>query len=91
MICELCGREGDDKYFEKHHLFPVKTRRQTEETITVCTTCADEIHLLFTNQELQSKYHTLESLSKAMSDYLKWIKKRPIETHYSMQKKKRKL
>ena len=90
MVCQLCGREGDGKYFEEHHLYPIKTRRLSEETILVCTTCGDQIHLVLGNSSLQKSYHTLGSLRAVLADYIEWVKDKPIETHFSMQKKKRK-
>ena len=87
--CELCGRQGDDPYFEEHHLWPVKTRRKTKDTIVVDRQCGDQIHLMFTNQELQQKYHTLEDLKEGMTLYISWVKDKPLESHFPMAKKKR--
>jgi hypothetical protein len=90
MKCEICERESDDEsLFEKHHLFPVKTRRKSEATIDVCRNCGDQVHLLFDNHELQSRLNTLSALREAMADYVTWVKRRPIGTKFSMQKKKR--
>lgn len=91
MICSICRREGDAKYFEKHHLFPVRTRRTSDEGIMVCHNCADQIHLMFTNQQLQKDLHTLTDLIFAMQSYIDWVCTKPLETHFSMAKKKRKL
>ena len=88
MICQVCNREVT--LTEKHHLYPIKTRRKTEETIEVCLQCGDQIHLLFTNTELQNEYNTLEKLvtSERMQKYIAWIKNKP-DTHFSVSKKKR--
>ena len=87
--CELCGRQGDDSLFEEHHLFPIKTRRKTDETITVDRPCGDQIHLMFTNQQLQKDLHTRTALITAMSSYIDWVYTKPIESHFSVAKKKR--
>ena len=89
MICPICMREGDARYFEKHRLFPVRTRRTSDEGIMVCHNCADQIHLMFTNQQLQRDLHTLMDLKIAMTSYVEWVQDKPIETHFSMAKKKR--
>lgn len=90
MKCEICDRESDNALlFEKHHLFPVKTRRKSEETLLVCKTCGDQIHLLFPNHVLQSSLNTLEALRENMAPYRKWVASKPIESSFSMQKKKR--
>lgn len=34
--CALCDRECET---EKHHLYPIKTRRKSQETIEVCHQC----------------------------------------------------
>ncbi len=90
MICQLCGREGEPRYFEEHHLFPVRTRRKDHTTILVCRQCGDQVHLMFTNQQLQQGLNTLEELKSAMWKYLDWVKDKPIDSHFSVAKKKRK-
>lgn len=86
--CELCGREGECIYFEKHHLEPQKSK---SKIITVCRQCGDQIHLFFTNSELKNKLNTIESLqnNEKMLKYIKWIRKKPIEKHFSVAEKKR--
>lgn len=88
MKCELCGREGESIYFEKHHLEPQNSK---SSTITVCRQCGDQIHLFFTNNELKNKFNTLFSLqnSEKMLKYLKWIKKKPIDRYFTVAEKKR--
>lgn len=91
MICQLCERETEE--IEKHHLIPHKTRREKEEdnkTIDVCTQCGDQIHLMFDNTKLRNELNTLESLKTAMSSYIKWVKSKPVESKFSVKKKKRK-
>jgi hypothetical protein len=76
--CELCDREfPSSKYSEKHHLEP---RRRKGETIVVCIDCGNQIHELFTNQELNYTLNTLEALRKhpAMQKWIQWVRKRPF-------------
>jgi len=94
MKCSLCNRKGDDKQlFEFHHFEPIITRRKTEDGITVCSQCGDQLHLLFTNTELRFQYNTLDFLleNKRVQKYIKWVKNKPLETHYTAAEKKRKL
>jgi hypothetical protein len=86
-LCERCSEASED--FEKHHLFPVKQRRQVDTTILTCKQCGDEIHQQLTNSELQSYYHTAERLREKLSSYLLWVKNKPITQHFSVARKKR--
>lgn len=92
MNCLICGREGDEKFFEKHHLEPAQKRKESE-TIDVCHQCGDQLHLLFSNYELKNNLNTLNSIleNDKVKKYVQWVKKRPIEQHISVKKKKRKL
>lgn len=89
MLCQICKREVE--YYEKHHLYPIKTRRKSEETIIVCNSCGDNIHLLFTNNELQKEYNTLEKLlnSERLQKYIQWISNKPESYSVCCKKKKR--
>ena len=91
MRCELCGREGEGKFFEFHHFFPVKTRRKSEEGITTCLQCGDQIHLEISTQDLQRYYHNLDRLKERLSKYIEWIQDKPLESKFSVAKKKRKI
>jgi len=87
--CELCKREGDDKHFEKHHLVP---QNKDSDYIIVCHQCGDQIHLLFDNTELK---YILNTKAKILNNlrfekYLEWVKKRPLNKHFTVKKKKKK-
>jgi hypothetical protein len=57
-MCELC----DKRYiFNDHHLKPLT---KTDETIQTCGGCHMYVHILFTNEELDKKFNTLEKLKK---------------------------
>lgn len=85
MICQLCEREVGELEF--HHFYPGKKRRKDDSGINVCTQCGDQIHIMFSNQELRNKYHTLDSLKEGMHNYIIWIQKKP-DIRYSVRKKK---
>lgn len=89
MKCELCNREVER--IEFHHFFPGKKRRKNEDGIYVCNTCGDQIHILFSNQELRDLYNSIEKIlgSPRFNDYLKWIKDKP-DKKYTMKLKKKK-
>jgi hypothetical protein len=72
--CSLCGRYGDALPMEDHHLIP--EHRATSPVVRVCSPCHDQLHALFTNEELIEEYHTAERLRAAdrMADYLQWIR-----------------
>jgi len=55
-------------------------------TIAVCTNCGDQIHMLFTNKELERKFNTLEALlaDEKMQKWINWISKKQ---HYSVPQK----
>jgi len=89
--CTLCGREGDSQYFEEHHLTPASMRK-TSDTITVDHQCGDQIHQLFENYQLKTQYNTLEKLlsSDKVQNWVKWVRKQPLEKRVVMAQKKRK-
>ena len=53
MICSICER--DVEVIEKHHLTPKV--KGGEEKIPVCPPCGDQIHQLFSIQELKYDYN----------------------------------
>jgi len=92
MIYEICDREGDDEYFESHHLFPGKKRRKKAghlQTIAVCTTCGDQIHNMFDNTTLRTELNSIEKLQEKMHTYISWIRKRELSDSISMKKLKK--
>ncbi|RNJ27510.1 hypothetical protein Nmn1133_05385 [Halosegnis longus] len=59
---------------ERHHLVP--EHREESPVVLVCSPCHDQLHALFTNEELIEEYHTAEKLRGAdrMASYLGWIR-----------------
>jgi len=92
--CELCNRSGEDHLFEDHHLYPGTNRRKqknrTVDTICVCRSCGDQIHLMFTNQQLRTELDNLLELKTAIESYINWVRKKPIEDIITVKAKKRK-
>lgn len=74
---------------EKHHLTPkVKKGKKTE---VVCIDCGDQLHNLFSNNELKYEYNTLEALraNESVQKWVRWIRKKEV-FGICMKKKKRK-
>lgn len=88
MICSICKREGESVYFEKHHLIP----QTNSNTINVCRQCGDQLHLMFDNGTLKRELNNIDKIlsNELMIKYIKWVRKKPIESHFSVAKKKRK-
>ncbi|MGF1450901.1 MAG: HNH endonuclease [Opitutales bacterium] len=86
--CALCARLTPPEHLEKHHLVP-RSEGGTE-TIVVCRNCGDQIHLLFSNDELRDHYPTLEKLQgePRIQKWVQWIRQRNSFT-FSMKTKKR--
>lgn len=78
--CELCRRRIPDERIEdpqaiqEHHLRP--ERRAESPTATLCRPCHDQVHALFTNEELRESYDTVERLREAdrLQEYVDWIR-----------------
>ena len=89
MKCQLCERETD--LIRRHHLIP--ENRKQSDVIQVCRQCGSQVHLLFTNKELEKELYTVDKLkdNPKMKKYLDWVKDKPIEKKYCIKKKKRRL
>ena len=85
-ICELCNRSVST--LTKHHLIPLEKGGKKFETLSLCPTCHKQIHALFTNRELATHYHTLESLKKDQKiiKYLRFIENVPADSHVEIKK-----
>jgi hypothetical protein len=87
--CSLCRRDTPDVHLEKHHLKPHS--KDSKDTIQVCCDCGDQLHILFTNNELRDKYNTVEALrsNERVRGWIKWIRKKPAFGYCMKEKKKR--
>lgn len=78
--CALCRRVvpderiDDPQVIQKHHLRP--ERRAESPTVILCRPCHDQIHAVFTNDQLREEYDTIEALRDAdrLSAYIDWIR-----------------
>jgi hypothetical protein len=78
--CALCRRVvpderiDDPQVIQEHHLRP--ERSAESPTVTLCRPCHDQIHAVFTNDELRQNYDTIEALRDAerLSAYIDWIR-----------------
>jgi 5-methylcytosine-specific restriction enzyme A len=73
-LCYLCQT---DPWVEKHHILPKSKGGAGGETIPCCSDCGGQIHMLFTNKELE--HMSLKDLlnEPQMVKYLKWKRKHP--------------
>ena len=80
VTCALCRRRfpdravADPQAFQDHHLQP--ERRQHSDTVQLCRPCHDQIHALFTNEQLREEYDSVTALREAdrLQGYLDWIR-----------------
>ena len=88
-ICELCNRNVS--IITKHHLIPLEKGGKKFETLSLCPTCHKQIHALFTNRELATHFHTLESLKRDQKiiKYLRFIENIPADSHVNIKKSRR--
>lgn len=88
-ICPLCKRPVPDDLITDHHLIPQSKGGKDKEAL--CRACHNQIHLLFTNRELECNLNTVAKLKdhSRMKGFIKWISKRPIETIPSRKESKR--
>jgi hypothetical protein len=78
--CALCRRVvpderiDDPQVVQEHHLWP--ERRAESPTVLLCRPCHDQIHAVFTNDELREEYDTIEALREAdrLAEYIDWIR-----------------
>jgi hypothetical protein len=78
--CALCrrvvpdGRIDDPQVVQEHHLRP--ERRAASPTVMLCRPCHDQIHAVFSNEQLREGYDTIEALRDAdrLADYIEWIR-----------------
>lgn len=78
--CALCRRSipheriPDPAVVQEHHLIP--ENRAESPTVDLCRPCHEQIHALFTNEELRESYDTIEALRNAhrLEEYIEWIR-----------------
>lgn len=87
-ICELCNKNVS--IITEHHLIPLEKGGKHFKIAYLCTTCHTQIHALFTNRELASRYNSLNSLKNDIRiiKFLKFIKDIPGDSYISIKKSK---
>ncbi len=77
--CELCGRTVEK--LTVHHLVPrsqvTRKNRPVIPTAKLCAACHRQLHVLFSNRDLQTHYASIADLRAApeMQTFLKWVRK----------------
>jgi hypothetical protein len=77
--CELCERVVANLTI--HHLVPRsqvrRKERSTLPTAKLCAACHKQLHALFSNKDLKTKYSGVEELKAApeMQKFLNWVRK----------------
>jgi len=90
LTCRLCGREAPGtSYMEGHHLVP--RSEHGKEKVPFCVDCGNQVHLLFTNNELRDKYNTVEALlaDERIQRYVRWVRRRKEFGICAKEKKRR--
>lgn len=85
-FCALCERDiSQPGCAEKHHLVPrskdpIPKSKGGKVTVWVCVDCGNQIHRLFTRNELRDTFNTIEALRQdpRIQKWIRWIQKRPI-------------
>lgn len=87
--CQLCGRHGVE--LTRHHLIP-RTRHRNkqvrkrferrallEQILLVCRPCHKQIHALFSEKELATRYNQRDALlaDPDMARFVAWIRTKP--------------
>lgn len=76
LYCPICLHEYDRRQLTKHHLVPKS--RKGRETVLICAACHKQIHVVFTEKQLERQFNTIEKLVAAdeFKSWVKWIRKR---------------
>ena len=71
--CPLCGRPIPIEEQSKHHLVPKSLKGR--DIVVLHRICHRKIHSLFTERELQKKYHSIEALlaHQDVQNFVAWV------------------
>ena len=99
IICPICKRDTPEQHQEEHHLIPKGLSRRNKyakkddvkETVTLCTSCGDQLHKLFTTKELADMYNTIVAIvsNEDVQKWIGWISKKPNDFSVCMKEKKK--
>lgn len=78
FVCPICLHQWELSARSRHHLVPVSRGGARGEVENVCRVCHDQVHVLFTNQELEKMYDSMDKLLEAepMQRWINWVRKR---------------
>ena len=95
--CVLCGIETE---LTLHHLVPrsksknkfKQSKEDPNNHLWICRSCHDQIHALFSNNELRDYFYTKELLlaNDDLNKYIAWKKKHPDFIGHSKMSNQRK-
>ncbi|MBD3240485.1 MAG: hypothetical protein GF331_07855 [Chitinivibrionales bacterium] len=74
--CALCGRRPETPaYMEQHHLVP--RCKKGRRTVPVCIDCGDQLHKLFSIQDLQRTFNSIETIraDERVQRWVRWVRK----------------
>lgn len=81
MLCEICNT---DEAVEKHHVIPKS--KGGSETINCCSDCGGQVHMLFSNSDLEKLTLTDLLNTNKMRKYVQWKQKHPGNHKHRMSK-----
>lgn len=97
MKCELCEIECE---LTEHHLIPQskcknkykEAKEDPSNILWICRSCHDQIHAMFSNNELRDKYFTKDLLmeNEEFRRFVDWKKKHPNFNGHSKMIRRRK-
>ena len=89
-VCPLCERPVPESQQDKHHLVPKS--KGGKHTEVMHRMCHRQIHALFTEQELATRYSTAEALLEHadIQRFVQWIRKKPDDFYESVRSSARK-
>lgn len=78
LLCPLCNRIIPEEQESKHHLIPKSKGGEKEDIVIIHIACHRQIHMVFTNNELDDYYYTVERIKEhsEMEKFINWISKK---------------
>lgn len=85
--CPICGKSIESHFMESHHYIPESRGGTNNDTMRICGTCHDVVHLYIPIDEID-QYQTPEALlqNPFISIYVNWIKQRNHTGHWNVRK-----
>jgi hypothetical protein len=85
--CPICGKAIESHYMENHHYIPESKGGTVQDTMRICGTCHDVVHLYIPLDEIEF-YQTPEALANhpLIAMYVNWIVDKNHTGHWSVRK-----